>query len=114
MAALEASFVYAHKAIATITAENAFVAIKPIDGFSTRTTIATFAACGRNDHYGQMVEYLLDEPGIVPPASTEVEAHWQLLLSGCQARVTLSWLPSVRDGDYTAMFWGNLLPQSED
>ena len=40
VAALEASFVYAHKAIATITAENAFVTIKPIDGFSTRTTIA--------------------------------------------------------------------------
>lgn len=40
VAALEASFVYAHNAIATITAENAFVAIKPIDGFSTRTTIA--------------------------------------------------------------------------
>jgi hypothetical protein len=31
-AALEASFVYAHKAIATITPENAFVAIEPVDG----------------------------------------------------------------------------------
>ena len=39
------SFVYAHKAIATITAENAFGgAVKPIGGFSTRTTIAAFAA----------------------------------------------------------------------
>src|SRR5208282_5500861 len=58
VAALEASFIYAHKATATITAENAFVAIKPIDGFSTRTTIAAFAAAHGSDHYGQMVEYL--------------------------------------------------------
>ena len=70
VAALEASFVYAHKAIATITAENAFVAIKPIDGFSTRATIAAFAAAHANDHYGQMVEYLRMN-GIVPPASAK-------------------------------------------
>ena len=68
VAALEASFVYAHKAIATITTENAFVAIKPVDGYSTRTTIAAFAAAHGNDHYGQMVEYLRMN-GIVPPAS---------------------------------------------
>ena len=68
VAALEASFVYAHKAVATITNENAFVAIKPIDGFSTRATIAAFAAAHGNDHYGQMVEYLRMN-GIVPPAS---------------------------------------------
>jgi len=70
LAALEASFVYAHKAIATITAENAFVAINPIDGFSTRTTIAAFAAAHGYDHYGQMVEYLRMN-GIVPPASAK-------------------------------------------
>src|SRR5579863_466959 len=70
VAALEASFVYAHKAIATITAENAFVAIKPVDGFSTRTTIAAFAAAHGYDHYGQMVEYLRMN-GIVPPASAK-------------------------------------------
>jgi hypothetical protein len=68
VAALEASFVYAHKAIATITTENAFIAIKPIDGFSTRVTIAAFAAAHGNDHYGQMVEYLRMN-GIVPPVS---------------------------------------------
>ena len=68
LAALQASFVYAHKAIATITTENAFVAIKPIDGFSTRATITAFAAAHGNDHYGQMVEYLRMN-GIVPPAS---------------------------------------------
>src|ERR1700727_2923811 len=43
VAALEASFIYAHKAIATITTENAFVAIKPIDGYRKRTKIADFA-----------------------------------------------------------------------
>jgi hypothetical protein len=69
-AVAEASFVYAHKAIATITAENAFVAIKPIDGFSTRMTIAAFAAAHGYDHYGQMVEYLRMN-GIVPPASAK-------------------------------------------
>ncbi len=70
VAALEASFVYAHKAIATITTENAFIAIKPVDGFSTRATIAAFAAAHGNDHYGQMVEYLRMN-GIVPPASAQ-------------------------------------------
>ena len=70
VAALEASFAYAHKAIATITAENAFVAIKPVDGFSTRSTIAAFAAAHGDDHYGQMVEYLRMN-GIVPPESAK-------------------------------------------
>lgn len=70
VAALEASFVYAHKAIATITADNAFVAIKPVDGFSTRMTVASFAAAHAYDHYGQMVEYLRMN-GIVPPASAK-------------------------------------------
>jgi hypothetical protein len=70
VAALEASFVYAHKAIATITPENAFVAIKPIDGYSTRVTIAAFAAAHGNDHYGQIAEYLRMN-GIVPPASAK-------------------------------------------
>ena len=70
LAALEASFVYAHKAIATITAENAFVVVKPVDGFTTRTTIAAFAAAHGYDHYGQMVEYLRMN-GIVPPASAK-------------------------------------------
>jgi hypothetical protein len=70
VAALETSFVYAHKAIATITTKNAFVAIKPVDGYSTRVTIAAFAAAHGNDHYGQMVEYLRMN-GIVPPASAK-------------------------------------------
>jgi len=70
VAALQASFVYAHKAIATITTENAFIAIRPVDGFSTRVTITAFAAAHGNDHYGQMVEYLRMN-GMVPPASAK-------------------------------------------
>ncbi|UWZ84793.1 DinB family protein [Occallatibacter riparius] len=70
VAALEASFVYAHKAIATITTENAFIAVKPVDGFSTRITITGFAAAHGYDHYGQLVEYLRMN-GIVPPASAK-------------------------------------------
>jgi len=68
VSALQASFAYAHKAVATITKENALASIKPIDGFSTRVTITAFAAAHANDHYGQMVEYLRMN-GIVPPAS---------------------------------------------
>ena len=70
VAALQASFAFAHKAVATITPENAFIAVKPVDGFSTRATIVAFAAAHGNDHYGQMVEYLRMN-GIVPPASAK-------------------------------------------
>jgi uncharacterized damage-inducible protein DinB len=66
--ALAASFVYAHKAIATITAANAFEAIKPVDGQTTRATLAAFAVAHGYDHYGQMVEYLRMN-GLVPPGS---------------------------------------------
>jgi uncharacterized damage-inducible protein DinB len=68
LAALAASFAYAHKAIATVTPENAFLAIKPVDGQSTRATLAAFAVAHGFDHYGQMVEYLRMN-GIVPPGS---------------------------------------------
>jgi hypothetical protein len=68
VAALEASFKFAHAAIATITPENAFAAIKPVDGQGTRATLAAFGAVHGYDHYGQMVEYLRMN-GIVPPGS---------------------------------------------
>ena len=68
LAALASSFAYAHRCVATITPDNAFVAIKPVDGFSTRTTITAFAVAHGNDHYGQMVEYLRMN-GLVPPGS---------------------------------------------
>lgn len=68
VAALAASFVFAHKAIATITPENAFVTIKGADGLQTRATVAAFGVAHGYDHYGQLVEYLRMN-GIVPPGS---------------------------------------------
>lgn len=62
------SFAYAHKAIATITPENAYVAIGGVDGLHTRSVIASFISAHGFDHYGQMVEYLRMN-GIVPPGS---------------------------------------------
>src|SRR5215472_1892221 len=56
--AAEDSFAYAHKAIASITPENAYVAIDGVDGLHTRAVIASFVAAHGFDHYGQMVEYL--------------------------------------------------------
>ena len=72
VAALAGSFVYARKAIATITAANAFEVVKsPEPGMlATRATIAQFAISHANDHYGQMVEYLRMN-AVVPPASTK-------------------------------------------
>ncbi|HTV09566.1 MAG TPA: DinB family protein [Candidatus Aquilonibacter sp.] len=66
--AAEDSFVYAHKAVASITPENAFVTIEGVDGLHTRAVIASFIAAHGYDHYGQMVEYLRMN-GLVPPGS---------------------------------------------
>jgi hypothetical protein len=68
VAALEKSFAFAHKAIATITVENAFVGIKPVDGMDTRVSLAAFGVAHGYDHYGQMVEYLRMN-GVLPPGS---------------------------------------------
>ena len=68
--ALEMSLAFAHKAIATITAENAFETIKGADGMNTRATLAAFGAAHGYDHYGQMVEYLRMN-GIMPPSSAK-------------------------------------------
>jgi uncharacterized damage-inducible protein DinB len=68
VAILAKSFAFAHKAIATITAENAVVGIKPIDGMDTRASLAAFGVAHGYDHYGQMVEYLRMN-GILPPGS---------------------------------------------
>jgi uncharacterized damage-inducible protein DinB len=62
------SFAYAHKALATITPENAYVAIDGVDGLHTRSVVASFISAHGFDHYGQMVEYLRMN-GIVPPGS---------------------------------------------
>jgi uncharacterized damage-inducible protein DinB len=71
---LRDSFALGHRAIATITAENAAAPLidtsgKPLQGpFSTRLALADIGCWHSFDHYGQMVEYLRMN-GIVPPAS---------------------------------------------
>ncbi len=62
------SFAYAHKALATITPENAYTKIDGVDGLHTRSVIASFISAHGYDHYGQMVEYLRMN-GVVPPGS---------------------------------------------
>lgn len=69
---LRDSFTLGHKAIATITADNAFVVMKtpPTPFLRTPGSIVIFDVAHTMDHYGQMVEYLRDN-GIVPPASRQ-------------------------------------------
>ena len=67
VAALEKSFVFAHKAAAMLTTANAFEPVE-VDGHQTRVTGEAFGVAHAYDHYGQMVEYLRMN-GIVPPAS---------------------------------------------
>jgi uncharacterized damage-inducible protein DinB len=66
LAALRASYKFDHAAIATITAENAFVDMNGKG--TTRAGTAAYALAHNNDHYGQMVEYLRMN-GEIPPAS---------------------------------------------
>jgi uncharacterized damage-inducible protein DinB len=65
---LKDSFAFGHRAIATLTNQNAMETVKPVDGISTRGGIMAFAIIHMNDHFGQMVEYLRMN-GIVPPSS---------------------------------------------
>ena len=67
---LKDSYVYAHKAIATINEGNALGPITNPFGKApaTRLGMGTVFAWHGFDHYGQMVEYLRTN-GIVPPAS---------------------------------------------
>ena len=62
------SFAYAHKALRTITAENAYTTIDGIDGLHTRSVVASFISAHGYDHYGQMIEYLRMN-SVVPPGS---------------------------------------------
>ncbi len=66
--ALKESFLYAHKAMQSITAENAFLPVTMFGHTSTRAGIAIHAVGHGEDIYGQLVEYLRLN-GIVPPAS---------------------------------------------
>ena len=69
VAAAQGSFDFAHKAMATLTSQNAFegVQVKFI-GDATRAGMAGFLVAHGFDHYGQLAEYLRMN-GIVPPAS---------------------------------------------
>jgi hypothetical protein len=71
MKALKDSYTYAHTAIASITADNAFMSVPGPPQFKlTHMSAATFCLAHSMDHYGQMVEYLRMN-GIVPPASRQ-------------------------------------------
>jgi hypothetical protein len=63
--ALAASFAFAHKAIDTLTVQNAFESVR---GTQTKASVAGGLVAHAFDHYGQLVEYLRMN-GIVPPAS---------------------------------------------
>jgi uncharacterized damage-inducible protein DinB len=65
VAALEASFVFTHKAIGTLTPQNAFESVR---GSTTRASLAAGVVAHAFDHYGQLCEYVR-MTGIVPPAS---------------------------------------------
>ncbi|MGC2656745.1 MAG: DinB family protein [Bryobacteraceae bacterium] len=67
---LKDSFTLGHKALATLTLQNAVVPLarSPIPFMKTRLDLATFSLEHAADHYGQMIEYLRMN-GITPPAS---------------------------------------------
>jgi uncharacterized damage-inducible protein DinB len=67
---LKDSFAAAHKAIGTLTSENALTLLPnaPFPIFNTRLGVASFTSAHCMDHYGQMVVYLRMN-GIIPPAS---------------------------------------------
>jgi uncharacterized damage-inducible protein DinB len=67
---LRESFALGHRAIGTITPDNAVTVVEnaPVPRFRTRLAMATHACAHAYDHYGQMIEYLRSN-GIVPPAS---------------------------------------------
>jgi len=67
--ALEATFVFAHKAVANVTTANAFEAVPGRPGSNaTRVTAFAGAIAHGEDEYGQAVEYLRMN-AIIPPAS---------------------------------------------
>jgi Uncharacterized protein conserved in bacteria len=70
VAAAQGSFDFAHKAIATLTAQNAFegVTFKALGPDATRASVAGFLVAHGFDHYGQLAEYLRMN-GVIPPAS---------------------------------------------
>jgi hypothetical protein len=72
--ALAASFVFVHKAVDTLTPNNAFQSVHVgIPGPMTRSTLASFIAAHASNEYGQMVEYLRMN-GIVPPGTQKKQS----------------------------------------
>jgi hypothetical protein len=72
--ALAASFVFVHKAVDTLTPDNAFQSVRvPIPGPMTRSTLASFIVAHVSNEYGQMVEYLRMN-GIVPPGTQKKQS----------------------------------------
>ena len=65
VAALAASFAFVHKAIGTLTVENAF---QSLGGATTRASGAAGNIAHTGDEYGQMVEYARMN-GVAPPPS---------------------------------------------
>jgi len=68
---LRESFALGHRAVGTITSDNAVTVVvnAPIPRFKTRLAMATHACTHAYDHYGQMIEYLRMN-GILPPNSS--------------------------------------------
>jgi uncharacterized damage-inducible protein DinB len=68
---LKDSFALGHKAIGTLTTQNATEMVINVRGQQqTRIFAASFPVAHAFDHYGQMVEYLRMN-GVVPPASRQ-------------------------------------------
>ena len=65
--ALADTFAFAHKAVANVTAANAFLSVR---GMQTPASMLASAVGHAEDEYGQAVEYLRMN-AIVPPASAE-------------------------------------------
>jgi uncharacterized damage-inducible protein DinB len=72
LAALQGSFDFAHKAMATLTTQNAFESapdpFKIFGGQATRSGMASFLVAHGYDHFGHISEYLRMN-GLIPPSS---------------------------------------------
>lgn len=70
VAAAQGSFDFAHKAMATLTAQNAFdsVNFRVLGPEATRVSTAGFLVAHGFDHFGHLAEYLRMN-GLIPPSS---------------------------------------------
>lgn len=74
LAYLKGAFAFAHKSIATLTAQNELENVKsPFGGTMPRVLTASMPTSHTFDHYGQMVVYARMN-GVVPPASMPAPA----------------------------------------